>query len=605
MAKKKRRQNYIFRSISFLYKEGWKYSKGYCIAIPFYVLFSVIAPLSLLFIPAMSVKYLSEEPNFALFSLYLGVFFLIYIISFGISYYLDNEITFDNTFVRVKKLFRLVYDKSMSCDYVYFEGKEARDEKRQAEMALRSNRRGCEMVMKQVPAIAIDIISLLLYIATSSFISRIILVILIAMVAINMLLVYLAARYYGRKIDDLSHEADGVSYLYEESKKNDSAKDIRNYRLAKLFDKFMNEKIHRFAKYERLIDFVYILPNISNSLFGFIRDAVSYSLLITMVINGEIDVSSFVLLIGIINGISNYISKVSSEFDQLSKAAKESERFIDYLDKPSSFNHGIGVDINRLKKPLSIEFRSVSFAYPGSRKLVLDDLSFKIDGGKKIALVGENGAGKTTIIKLLSGFYKPSKGEILIDGKNIEDFNVEEYRSLLSVINQDVEVIGFPIYTIVSGKDKASEEIISRVRKCLKDAGLERKIDSLKEKERTYLTENISKDGVFLSGGEMQKLMLARALYKDGNILLLDEPTSALDPIAEGELYEKYSSFTEGKTSIFISHRLSSTRFCDDILFLKDGKIVEEGRHEELMKADREYASIFKVQAHYYEEEKV
>jgi len=284
-------------------------------------------------------------------------------------------------------------------------------------------------------------------------------------------------------------------------------------------------------------------------------------------------------------------------------ASKDVTAMRSFLEKRSVFNRGRGIDISTLHKPFSIEFRNVSFTYADLKKPTLDNISFKIEPGEKIALVGENGTGKTTIIKLLSGFYKPTSGQILIDGHPLEEFNIHDYYSLLSVINQDINVIGVTIKENIASTVIHSDIDEDRVRKAIKDAGLEEKISSLPNKEDTYLTQNISDDGIMLSGGETQKLMLARSLYKGGDFLMLDEPTSALDPIAEGEIYKKYSDITQNKTSIFISHRLSSTRFCSNILYLKDGKIIEQGSHQELMGKKGEYYKVYTIQAHYYQEE--
>jgi ABC-type multidrug transport system fused ATPase/permease subunit len=280
-------------------------------------------------------------------------------------------------------------------------------------------------------------------------------------------------------------------------------------------------------------------------------------------------------------------------------ASKQVNHLIDYIESPSKFNHEEGYPIKDLSLPLTLEFKDVCFTYPGAEKPTINHLTFKVDGGKKLALVGENGAGKTTIIKLISGFYKPDSGEILINGHKIDEFNIDEYRTLLSVINQEVRLMGFPIKNVVASSLEVDNDKLVKV---LKEASIFEKIEKLPNKENTYITQNLSKDGVEFSGGETQKLMLARALYKDGALLLLDEPTSALDPIAEGELYEKYAYLTKNKTSIFISHRLSSTRFCDNIIYLENGHVIEEGTHEELMKLNGEYKKIFDIQAHYYKE---
>ena len=244
----------------------------------------------------------------------------------------------------------------------------------------------------------------------------------------------------------------------------------------------------------------------------------------------------------------------------------------------------------------------MTFAHEGSDTNLFENISLTISEGEKVALVGMNGAGKTTLIKLLCGLYKPKSGRILVDGIDILEFNIYDYFKEISVVFQDVFPFAFTIAQNVAC-DSTSNIDYKRVYEVLCLAGLKEKIDSLKDGINSVMCKDLDENGIVFSGGEMQKLMLARALYKDAGMIILDEPTAALDPLAESEMYEKYNSFVHDKTSIFISHRLSSTRFVDRILFMKDGKIIEEGSHEDLIKLNGEYAYMFDVQAHYYQKE--
>lgn len=231
----------------------------------------------------------------------------------------------------------------------------------------------------------------------------------------------------------------------------------------------------------------------------------------------------------------------------------------------------------------------------------MKDISFSIRPGERIALVGNNGAGKTTLVKLLCGFYHPTGGKILIGGHSIEELNLDEYYDLLAVIFQDVNSVPISIASNVSGCVE-EETDLERVRECLRRAGLWKDVEALERKELTNLTQTFDPDGIQLSGGMMQKLMLARCLYKDAPMLVLDEPTAALDPIAESSMYEEYKTATQGKAALFISHRLASTKFCDRILFLEDGRIAETGTHDELLQKHGKYAEVFAVQSQYYKE---
>jgi len=215
--------------------------------------------------------------------------------------------------------------------------------------------------------------------------------------------------------------------------------------------------------------------------------------------------------------------------------------------------------------------------------------------------VGLNGAGKTTLIKIMCGFYDPTEGEVLLNGKDIRAYNRRDYYSLLTAVFQQFVVL--PESVAANVAESENDIDMERVKACIEKAGLKEKIESLPNGYESKLNREIYDDAVALSGGETQRLMLARALYKDVPFVMLDEPTAALDPIAEADLYKKYGDMTSGKSSVYISHRLASTRFCDRIILIDGGKIAEEGTHEELLDAGGKYAELFNVQSKYYSEE--
>lgn len=273
------------------------------------------------------------------------------------------------------------------------------------------------------------------------------------------------------------------------------------------------------------------------------------------------------------------------------------------MDVPDKFMRKEGMSIPdewRRRLP-DIEFKNVSFRYEEDGEDILKDVSFSIKSGEKIALVGNNGAGKSTLVKLLCGFYHPTGGEILIGGHSVETLNLDEYHDLLATIFQDINTIPVSIAGNVSGCIE-DETDMSRVRECLIRADLWKDVEILDRKERTNLTQSFDPDGIELSGGMMQKLMLARCLYKDAPMFVLDEPTAALDPIAESNMYEEYKKATQGKSALFISHRLASTKFCDRILFIEKGRITETGTHNELLEKKGKYAEVFEIQSQYYRE---
>lgn len=247
-----------------------------------------------------------------------------------------------------------------------------------------------------------------------------------------------------------------------------------------------------------------------------------------------------------------------------------------------------------------LRLENVSFRYPGASEDTLHNLNLTIQNGEKLAVVGRNGAGKSTLVKLLCGFFDPTDGCVLLNGEDIRKYNRKEYYRLFSAVFQDFSILPG---TIAENVAQCVDEIdFSRVKAAVKDAGLEENIERLSEKYETKLGRKVHLDAYELSGGETQRLMLARALYRNAPVIVLDEPTAALDPIAESDLYERYHELTKGSTSIYVSHRLASTRFCDRIILIGAGGIAEMGTHEELMEAGKEYAHLYEVQSRYYTE---
>ena len=245
------------------------------------------------------------------------------------------------------------------------------------------------------------------------------------------------------------------------------------------------------------------------------------------------------------------------------------------------------------------EFQNVSFKYPRAERFALQNVSIKIKAGERLAVVGLNGAGKSTFIKLLLRLYQPTEGKILLNGIDIQTYDLNSYFKIFAPVFQEVNLFAMSFAENVSmkslentDKDLAHQSVVQ--------SGLEEKLDTLEKGLDTQLLKVIYDDGIDLSGGQKQKLALARALYKNSPVVVLDEPTAALDAIAESKLYSDFDKLIGGKTSIYISHRLSSTQFCNNVAMFKDGKLIEYGTHESLLKQNGEYANMFKIQAQYY-----
>lgn len=342
-----------------------------------------------------------------------------------------------------------------------------------------------------------------------------------------------------------------------------------------------------------------ILTALVNYLVVFVRDGAAYAFLIAEAVRGSMDAASFVLYFSAITSLSGVMGSILEIINKVSEGAMQVSDFREAMEIEGRLNRGAGIPIPQ--EPFSITFRNVSYQYPEGEKKVLENVSFQIKAGEKIALVGPNGAGKTTLTKLMCGLLLPDEGEILLNGHSLYEYNRDEMYSLFGIVPQQFNLLPASIAQNIAA---AEEEEIDRDRvdNCIRLAGLTEKTASLPKGADTPLSRELYEDGVELSGGEKQKLLLARLLYKAPLCMILDEPTAALDPIAEDRMYRNYHQIASNATSIFISHRLASTRFCDRIFLLDGAGIAEVGTHDELMAAGGKYRELFELQSRYYKE---
>lgn len=407
--------------------------------------------------------------------------------------------------------------------------------------------------------------------------------------------------YYEKNKQKWEKEIRKKDYIQGLSEDFAKAKDIKLYGLEGWLNKMMRDYQAYILMWNKRCSLRGLYASVLSGLMTFLQNGAAYVVLIGILLKGGITVGEFVFYFGLVAGVASFLQGIITDVAQLSTRADKIAYWREYFDYPNQFHHGKGCSLPA--SPVTIELKDVWYRYDGAEDYTLKGISLTVGGGEKLALVGLNGAGKTTLIKLICGMYAPTKGEILVGGKRIDEYNIEEYYSLISAVFQEVRTPAFTCFEFVASADlertKAREDAIA----AMKAAGIYDKIRDLPNGVDTHLLKGIYEDGVDFSGGELQKLVLARAIYKNGAILVLDEPTAALDPIAENNLYLQYKTLTAGKTSIYISHRFASTRFCDRIVLLENGVITESGTHEELMERNGAYAHMFHVQSQYYKEE--
>ena len=576
-----------------------------------YIICRVIIPITYTIIPATAIRGITsgDLQNFlvSVGLVLLAVLFLNMLAGIT-NAYLQGYRLFTRSGVHMINFFK----KSITTGYMNIEPEPKHKIMDKASDAISSNYHGIEHLMQQSMEFVILIFGMFSYGTAVFMLDWKIMAVTIGMFIADTLCREWAIRYSDKHREERSVLFRKINYMKNSIKNVSAGKDIRIFALEGWFHSRFEKLLKDVEKNQRGISLHWYSPTVADCLFMLPRDFLAYSLLIAKVLSGEIDPATFTLYLGLVSGFANWIYGLSNNLHNIRATSHEFNDYNDFMALDDMNGEPVEtsndkVDISTLDSatptPPEVEFKNVAFNYEGSDKKIFEKLSFKIRAGEKVALVGNNGAGKTTIVKLLCGLYPPTEGEIFVNGKLLWNgsMSIQKYMDTISVLFQDTNPFAFSVAENVASCD-AKDIDRERVRDCLKKAGLLEKVDTLIHKEDTCITQQLDDDGVQLSGGEIQKLLLAKAIYKDGQFLILDEPTSALDPIAESKIYEEYNNLASNKTAVFISHRLASTKFCDRILFLDNGQSVEEGSHEELMSKGGKYREIFDIQSHYYQE---
>ena len=439
------------------------------------------------------------------------------------------------------------------------------------------------------------------------------------LVLVPALLVFLLKRKAMRRDHELRPAADEAArkmrYVEERGWDLQAGKDIRMYDLGGWLLGILKRERKTGETNVRLWENGYFAANLCDAFLCFVRDAGAYLYFILQIVQGSLPVSDFVWYISVVASCQQACSAFLENIELLGRLSFDYSRLRLFLESgEGDIFQGTGAGAERSgkkvgtdsasssrgKEAVGIELEHVSFTYPGSRVPTLKDLNLTIRPGEKIALVGLNGAGKSTLVKLLCGLYRPTSGTIRVGGRPLSSFGREEYFSMIAAVFQDVKLLPLTIAQNVAS-DNGEDIDRQRVRQCLSLAGLWEMVDGLPQKEDTPLGRGVLDDGIDLSGGERQKVWMARAFYKEASILILDEPTAALDPIAENEIYTGFHEIIGNKTALFISHRLSACRFSKEILVFENGNVVQRGSHEELAEQEGLYRRMWQAQAQYYQ----
>lgn len=597
----KRKHNYSkIGCVAWAIKNLWQLDRPFVFFVAASIPVAVVLPLAGSYFSRELIDSIGAGTSFPKLAVLVLVFMLVFILLDQTKFYLDSKCEGRRYYPTTVHQTRA---KAIESYYTDYENTEKQDFRELAGYMWNDACMGncsMEFIWKDLRDALIHLAGIVTYASLLLVLKPLILIIVTIVSLGSYFTTRWQAVYYEKNKQKWEKEIRKKNYLGALSEVFSKAKDIKLYALEGWLDGMMRDYQAYILMWNKRCNLRGLWAAVLAGLMALIQNSVAYLVLIGTLLEGGITVGEFVFYFGLVGSIGGFLQGIVRDVANINTRAEKIAYSREFYDYPNRFNHGEGCALP--KAPVTIELKDVWYRYEGAEDYILKGINLVIAGGEKLALVGMNGAGKTTLIKLICGMYTPTKGEILVGGRKISEYNIEEYYSLISAVFQEIHAIAFTCFEFVASADLqrpgAREDAIA----AMKAAGIYDKIQTLPNGIDTHLVKGIYEDSVDLSGGEMQKLVLARAIYKDGAILVLDEPTAALDPIAENNLYQQYKSLTAGKTSIYISHRFASTHFCDRIVLLENGVITESGTHEELMEKDGQYAYMFGVQSQYYKE---
>lgn len=574
----------------------WQHDKAYL----FYVLLDIITysciPLVNLWLVKRSIEMLESKTEFRLFFITIAILIVTSLLLNCMHNYFNYKRDLHSNVISLA-LFKKLFEKTISIDYEMLLDKDIQEKRELAEKLVWDNRFG--KIATTFHNFLTNTIVLLGIVTILSQIDFFVFVVSLLIVMVNTLVTRYRNRFR-RAIDvDMTPISRRIRYFVEIGSSFSFIKEIKTYRMEKpLLSKYsvLQEELYRGTdKTIRLSLTGYLIANGMD----FLLNLVGYSYLgYRALVRQNLSVANFSVFLSAIYSFNSSVGTIIGTFENMSADGRYLQDYFDFLNlkvmKSSTIDPSFSLSSDA---GYSFTFENVSYQYPHQETYALRGVNLDIRSNEKIAIVGENGSGKTTLTMLLMRIVEPTEGRILINGVDIRDYDVDEYRKLFSTVFQDYKLFSFTIQDNITALNDVDSIQVTDV---IQRAGLEEKIASLSRGVDTFIDKLYSNDGIILSGGESQRLAIARALYKNAPIYVLDEPTAALDPKIENDIYTKFRDITVGKTTFYITHRLASTHFCDRVIVLRDGEVAEFGSHQELMKQQGYYAGLYQMQAQYY-----
>ena len=581
----------LLKNISVHNKMIYIYFIIYTIAASIYPFFSIILPKFLIDELSLGDMASIEKVLFIIF----GYFVLTAVFGFLRAF------IHDLTYPKITKLridyIRDIFDKIVSMDYKNVEDATFMEKNSRAMDATSSNGNGIEGIYHKLFETAPIFITIL---ALAFFIGLLNIWILLGLLLNILITLWINKKVHNYQYnikEKLAHAERRKKYYYKTTHDFDYGKDIRIYNFKDRILNNYNKEISGFVSFHKMIKNKEYILGFMGVVTLLISNLLTYGILIYRGFNG-MSIADFSMYIAAITNLSILMKTLAENISFILNEGQYVQDFYEFMDKDLGEQGGTRGPIQ--EDTLEIEFNDVSFKYQNTDQYIFKNLDFKINKGERLAIVGINGAGKSTLVKLMTGLFDATSGEILINNIPIKEFSKKALYAMFSVVFQDINIMAFTIGENVACSSDNLDK--NRIMTALDKVGLSNKIRCLSKGLDQMMLKVIEEDGLEFSGGESQKLAIARALYKDGNMVIMDEPTAALDALAEAEIYENFSELVKGKTAVYISHRLASTKFCDKIaLFDKDG-LREYGNHVELLNKKGAYYEMFTIQGKYYNE---
>lgn len=586
----------MFKSFMFLLKLIWRFNKKYIFYAALFQIVTALVPLTGVVMPKYIIDELTGLQRVEYLAVYVGALVLINLVGSILLAYLEGAM-----FTSKSEVFSsfecMMAEKLMTCDFESLEDPGFLDVKEKAHRILYAEGQGFGAVLDHAFNIAGKVFIFAGLVGVLSTLNIWMVLVFVALVLLNSAVESrVQKRYVSWDIEKAPIERRSA-YLLNIIENFEYGKEERIYGLKDFL-------ISRVAKHLGESDAFYKRQTreLNKSQYftavtSFFRDAISYIYLISKVIAGSIQIGSFTMYVGAVSQFSTAMNDMMSSIVNIRRFGLYYDELNKYINMPQTMREGEKTVDNETGE-YTIKFENVSFRYPGSETYALKNVNITITPSEKLSIVGENGAGKTTFVKLLLRLYDPTEGSILLNGTDIREFDYDEYQNLMAAVFQDFRLFSFTLKENVCFDKECSDEVVID---CLRRSGFGNKLDQLPKGIYTNVYKNFEEDGFEPSGGEGQKIALARALFKATPVVILDEPTAALDPRAEYEMYQNFNKMSEGKTTIFISHRLSSSRFCDKIAVFAGGEIKEYGSHDELYSKNGMYHELFDMQAKFYQ----